>query len=64
MKLRLVMAVKFGMVNDLVLDNGFGLGLMILDDVVGRSVVGINIATTKNNNIGNITVVVFDDTCR
>ena len=37
-----------------------GLGLTILVDVVGKSLVGINIATTINNNM-NIIVVVFDD---
>ena len=39
-----------------------GLGLTILDDVVGQSVVGINMTATKNNNIGTIIVVVFDET--
>ena len=38
-----------------------GLGLMILADVVGKAVVGINIATTINNNV-NIIVLVIDDT--
>ena len=40
-----------------------GFGLTILDDVAGRSVVGINITATKNNNnIEVIIVVVFDET--
>ena len=39
----------------------YGLGLTILDDVVGKAVVGINIATTIKNN-WNIIVVVSDDT--
>ena len=51
------------MVKDLVLDK-CGLGLTKFDDVVGWSVVGINIATTKNNNIGNIIVVAFENTRR
>ena len=49
------------MVKDLVHDK-CGLGLMILDDAVGRSVSGINIATTTNNNIGTNIIVVFDET--
>ena len=50
------------MVKDHVCDK-CGLGLTILDDVVGRSVVGINITATKNkNNIGTNIVVVFDET--
>ena len=49
------------MVKDRVLDKCW-LGLTKFVDVLGWSVVGINIATTKNNNIGNIIVVVFDDT--
>ena len=57
------MLVQLVMVKGLVWEK-CGLGLTIFDDVVGRSVVGINIATTKNNNIGNIIVVVFDDTRR
>ena len=57
-----LMVVKVDMVNDRERDM-CGLGLTI-DDVVDRSVVGINIATTKNNSRGNIIVVVFDDTCR
>ena len=48
------------MVKDLVWDK-CGLGLIILDDVVGWSAVGINITTTTNNNIGTIIVVVFDE---
>ena len=48
------------MVNDRVRGTN-GLGLM-MDDRFGRSVVGINIATTMNNNIGIIIVVVFDET--
>ena len=48
MKVRLVMAVKFDMVNDLVLDNGQGLRLTIPggSDVDG---VGININTRNSN---------------
>ena len=49
------------MAKDLVCDK-CGLGLTILDDVVGWSVVGINMTTTTNNNIGNIIIVVFDET--
>ena len=33
-----------------------------MDDLIGRVVVGINIATTINNNNGIIIVVVFDET--
>ena len=44
-----MIAVKFVMVNDLDRDR-CGLGLTILDDAVGRSVVGINRSTTSNNN--------------
>ena len=48
MKLRLVMAVKFDMVNDLILDNGQGLRVTIPggSDVDG---VGININTRSCN---------------
>ena len=49
------------MVKERVLDK-CGLGLTILDGVVCCSVVGINITTTTNNNIGNIIVAVFDET--
>ena len=56
------MVVKLNMVKDRE-RNMCGLGLTI-DDVVDRSVVGINIATTKNNSRGNIIVVVFDVTRR
>ena len=42
-----VIEVKSIIVKDLVLDNGLGLGLAILDVVVGRSVFGINMTTTK-----------------
>ena len=38
-----------------------GLGLTI-DAVVERVVGGINITTTRNNNIGIINVLVFDET--
>ena len=38
----------------------YGLGLTM--DDLERVVGGINIATTKNNNIGIIIVVVFDET--
>ena len=57
-----MIVVQLVMVNDRDRDM-CGLGLTI-DDVVDRSVVGINIATTKNNSRGNIIVVVFDDTRR
>ena len=44
------MAVKFDMVNDLVLDNGLGLGLTIPGDWCSEDdVVGINISA-KNGN--------------
>ena len=48
MKLRLVMAVKFDMANDLILDNGQGLRVTIPggSDVDG---VGININTRNSN---------------
>ena len=50
------------MAEDLVQDK-CRLGLTLLNDVVGRSVVGINItATTKSNNRGTNIVVVFDGT--
>ena len=42
----------------------YGLGLTIFDDVVGWSMVGINITTTTtttSNNIGTIIVEVFDE---
>ena len=39
----------------------YGLGLTILDDVVGWSVVGVNITTTTRNNIEGNIVVVFDE---
>ena len=56
------MEVWVVMKEDLVCDK-CGLGLTILDDVVGQSVVGINITATKHsNNIGTIIVVVFDET--
>ena len=54
------MLVKLAMVNDHVRGRK-GLGLK-MDDVVDMSVVGINIATTINNNIGIIIVVVFNET--
>ena len=41
-----------------------GLGLMIGADIVGKSVGGINKATTKNNNKWNIIVVVFEQNCQ
>ena len=41
----------------------YGLGLT-MDEVLDRVVGGIKIATTKNNNIGIINVVVFDETRR
>ena len=49
------------MVKDLVRDK-CGLGLTKFDDVLSWSVVGINITTTTNNDMGNIIVVVFDET--
>ena len=39
----------------------YGLGLT-MDEGLDRVVGGIKIATTKNNNIGIIIVVVFDET--
>ena len=54
------MVVKFAMLNDRVRGTN-GLGLT-MDDRFGRSVMGINIATTKNNKIVIIIVVVFDET--
>ena len=48
------------MVKDLVLGK-YGLGLT-MDDLLERVVGGINIATTMDNNIGIIIVVVFDET--
>ena len=48
------------MMKERVLDK-YGLGLTILDRVVCCSGVGIKITTTRNN-IGNITVVVSDET--
>ena len=44
------MLVKFVMVKERVQEM-CGLGLMILADVVGNAVVGINIATTINNSV-------------
>ena len=52
--------VKSVMVKDRVLGK-YGLGLT-MDDDAERVVVGINITTTRNNNIGIIIVVVFDET--
>ena len=49
MKVRLVMAVKFDMVNDLVLDNGQGLRLTIPPGGSDVDGVGINF-TTRNSN--------------
>ena len=51
--------VKSVMVKDRVLGK-YGLGLTM--DDLERVVGGIKIATTKNNNIGIIIVVVFDET--
>ena len=53
-------AVKLVMVNGLDQDR-CGLGLTALDDVVGWSVVGINITTTSNNNRKGIIVAVIDE---
>ena len=62
LKSKAVMEVKTAMVKGRVQEM-CGLGLTILDDRVGRSVVGINITATKNsNNRGTIIVVVFDET--
>ena len=50
------------MVKDLVPDK-CGLGLTILDDVVGVSVVEINVTATRNSKIrGTIIVVVINET--
>ena len=43
------------MVNDLVLDR-CGLGLTILDDVVGWSVVGIKMTTTTTTNKSSLKI--------
>ena len=51
MKLRLVMAVKFDMVNDLVPDNGQGLRLTI---PVGSDVDGVGISINTRNSYAKI----------
>ena len=55
-----VISVKFVMVKDLVCDNRLGLGLTILDEVVGRSVFGIIMTTTTTINKVDIIVVAYD----
>ena len=54
------MGVQSVMVKDRVLGI-YGLGLT-MGDLLDRVVGGINITTTKNNNIGIIIVEVFDET--
>ena len=56
----MTIVAKFVMVKDLVRDI-CGLGLTIVDREMCCLVLGINIATTTNNNIGTIIVVVFDE---
>ena len=59
-----MLTAKFVMIKDLVLDNGFRLGLTILDLVLDWSVSGIKMTTTTTtttNNKVNIIAVAYDE---
>ena len=54
----LVIAVKFIMVKDFVLDDGLGFRLTIFDVVVGRTVCGINMTATTTTTTTKTTITI------